>query len=193
MAHSLPSKTLGLTIILRMVNCCIIFITGPKNWASLPPAFQLVVLFQSSFVSVKLSLKSHFRFALNRTRCPTDTAMWRRNSLSLSSKLANVNSNPSIFLLLRSSPKSHHHGLLGRSNSTSPESTSAADPVNWAQSGPEVRYLGPRATSSSAFDLPSLAAASALKAKEVADLAKHYGRCYWELSKARLRLSILFI
>ncbi|KAI3444868.1 hypothetical protein Pfo_001533 [Paulownia fortunei] len=117
--------------------------------------------------------------------------MWRRNPLSLSSKLASPNSNPSLLLLLRSSLKSHHHGLLARSNSTSPESTSAADPVNWAQSGSQVPYLGPRATSTSAFDLPSLAAASAFKAKEVADLTKHYGRCYWELAKARLSMLVV--
>ncbi|KAK4414340.1 Protoheme IX farnesyltransferase, mitochondrial [Sesamum alatum] len=114
--------------------------------------------------------------------------MWRRNSLGLSSKLANPNSNPSLLLLLRSSPKSHHHGFLARSNSTGPESTSAADPVNWAQSGPEVPYFGPRP---SASEFPSLAAAAAVKAKEVADLAKHYGRCYWELSKARLSMLVV--
>ncbi|KAL0380001.1 UNVERIFIED_CONTAM: Protoheme IX farnesyltransferase, mitochondrial [Sesamum angustifolium] len=114
--------------------------------------------------------------------------MWRRNSLSLSSKLASPNSNPSLLLLLRSSPKSHHHGLLARSNSTSPESTSAADPVSWVQSGPEVPYFGPRP---SASDFPSLAAMAAVKAKEVADLAKHYGRCYWELSKARLSMLVV--
>ncbi|XP_011085084.1 protoheme IX farnesyltransferase, mitochondrial [Sesamum indicum] len=114
--------------------------------------------------------------------------MWRRNSLSLSSKLASPNSNPSLLLLLRSSPKSHHHGLLARSNSTSPESTSAADPVSWAQSGTGVPYFGPRP---SASDFPSLAAAAAVRAKEVADLAKHYGRCYWELSKARLSMLVV--
>lgn len=143
-----------------------------------------------AFVFIKLS---SFPIALNWTRCLTDSAMWRRNSLSLSSKLANHKSNPSVLLLLRSSLKSHHHGLVARSSSTSPESTSTADPVIWAQPGPEIRHIGPRATSASIFDFPSLAAASAFKAKEVAYLAKHYGRCYWELSKARLRLSILFI
>lgn len=118
--------------------------------------------------------------------------MWRRHSLTLSSKLARLNSNPSPFLLLRSSPKSHRHGPLARSNSTSPESTSAADPVTWSQSRPDVRYLGTGAACGSAVDLPAAAAASAsaVKGKEVAELVKHYGRCYWELSKARLRLLI---
>ncbi|KAK6140584.1 hypothetical protein DH2020_025667 [Rehmannia glutinosa] len=117
--------------------------------------------------------------------------MWRRNSLSLSSKLANPYSNPSLLLLFRSSLKSHHHGLLARSNSTSPVSTSAVDPVNWAQSGPATPFVGPRPTPVSAFGLTSLAAASAFKAKEVADLAKHYSRCYWELSKARLSMLVV--
>lgn len=116
--------------------------------------------------------------------------MWRRNSLSLSSRLVTHKSNPSL-LLLRSSPKPLHHGLVARSSSTSPESTSAADPVNWAQPGPEVRCLGPRAKSASTFEFPSLAAASAFKAKEVADMARHYGRCYWELSKARLSMLVV--
>ncbi|KAG8391423.1 hypothetical protein BUALT_Bualt01G0186300 [Buddleja alternifolia] len=115
--------------------------------------------------------------------------MWR-NSLSLYSKLVNPNSksNPSLFLLLRSKS---HHGLLARSNSTAPESTSAPDPVNWSQSAPEVASFGPNSTSVRVFDLPSLAAASAFKAKEVTDLAKHYGRCYWELSKARLSMLVV--
>ncbi|KAK4488583.1 hypothetical protein RD792_004349 [Penstemon davidsonii] len=106
--------------------------------------------------------------------------MWR-NSLSLSSKLTKPNSNPSHLFLLRSSPLQNHHGLLNRSNFTSPESTSTADPTNWAQSGPVVQSFVPHAT-------PSLAASSVLKAKELADVAKHYGRCYWELSKARLSI-----
>ncbi|GFQ07706.1 protoheme ix farnesyltransferase mitochondrial [Phtheirospermum japonicum] len=99
--------------------------------------------------------------------------MWRRNSLTLSSRLANPNSNPSL-PLLQSIPKSHHHGLLARSTFTSTESISAADPVN------RVPYIGPRATSASVFGMPSLAG-----------LAKHYSRCYWELSKARLSMLVV--
>lgn len=122
--------------------------------------------------------------------------MLTRNSLSLSSKLARLNSNPSSFLLLRSSPKAYCHGHLARSNSTIPESTTAADPVSWSQSGPDVRYLGTRVTCGSAVDLPAAtaavtASASVVKGKEVAELVKHYSRCYWELSKARLRLLVV--
>ncbi|KAL7120841.1 hypothetical protein ACP275_02G146900 [Erythranthe tilingii] len=117
--------------------------------------------------------------------------MWRRNSLSLSSKLAAPNSHLSLLLFPRSSPKFHHHGFLARSNFTSPESTSAADPVTWARAGAQIPYIGPRASPASAFDLPSAAAAAALKAKEAADLAKHYGQCYWELSKAKLSMLVV--
>ncbi|PIN12597.1 Heme A farnesyltransferase [Handroanthus impetiginosus] len=116
--------------------------------------------------------------------------MWR-HSRSLSSKLANPKSNPSLLLLLRSSAKSRHHGLLARSNSTRPESTSGADPVNWASSPPEVSYIGPRAGSATTSGLASLAAASGVKAKELTELTKHYGRCYWELSKARLSMLVV--
>ncbi|KAL6559282.1 Protoheme IX farnesyltransferase, mitochondrial [Orobanche gracilis] len=116
--------------------------------------------------------------------------MWRKKSLSLSSKLVNPTSNPYLILLLRSS-KFHHHGIRARSSFTCAESTSAADPINWAQSGPAVPNIGPSATSASVSSLPSLTAASALKAKEVAFLAKHYGRCYWELSKARLSMLVV--
>ncbi|KAL0425485.1 UNVERIFIED_CONTAM: Protoheme IX farnesyltransferase, mitochondrial [Sesamum radiatum] len=165
-----------------MSHSCIFITWADKHWASsLSPSRQLSALFSPSFP--ENYLLAFPRDSLSRTRSALDPAMWRRNSLSLSSKLASPNSNPSLLLLLRSSPKSHHHGLLARSNSTSPESTSAADPVSWVQSGPEVPYFGPRP---SASDFPSLAATAAVKAKEVADLAKHYGRCYWELSKARL-------
>ncbi|XP_057807560.1 protoheme IX farnesyltransferase, mitochondrial [Salvia miltiorrhiza] len=105
--------------------------------------------------------------------------MWRRNSLSL----ARLSSNPSPLLLLRTSPKSHRHGSLARSNSTSPDSASAADPVAWSQSGAHVRFIGTRATCGSAVDLPPATA--------VADLVKHYSRCYWELSKARLSMLVV--
>ncbi|KAL6493420.1 Protoheme IX farnesyltransferase, mitochondrial [Orobanche gracilis] len=116
--------------------------------------------------------------------------MWRKKSLGLSSKLANPTSNPYLILLLRSS-KFHHHGIRTRSSFTCAESISAADPINWAQSGHAVPNIGPSATAASVFSLPSLKAASSSKAKEVAYFAKHYGRCYWELSKARLSMLVV--
>jgi len=36
-------------------------------------------------------------------------------------------------------------------------------------------------------DLSSMAVGSVARVRQVADLARHYSRCYWELSKARLR------
>lgn len=72
--------------------------------------------------------------------------------------------------------------------STTPEST---DPVNWIQSGSATQSFESQVTSANAFDLSLLAAASILKAKEMADLTKHYGRCYWELSKARLSMLVV--
>lgn len=168
---------------------------GPNIGPYFITAFQLSTLSLSP-LRLRRIIFDHFRVELSQpnspSRCPSDPAMWRRNLLSLSSKLASPNSNLSLLLFIRSSPKSHHHGLLSRSNSTGSESVSAADPVNWVEPGPQVPFIGPRATSASAFHLSSLAAASAFKATEAAGLAKHYGRCYWELSKARLRLGILF-
>lgn len=114
--------------------------------------------------------------------------MWR-NSVSFSSKLvAKANSTSSQFLL-HNSPKPHHHVFLARSSSAGPPSTSAPEPSNWIQSESIVA----RATSASVPGFPSIAAASVLKAKEMAEVAKHYGQCYWELSKARLRLFFTFI
>ncbi|XP_073045293.1 protoheme IX farnesyltransferase, mitochondrial [Primulina eburnea] len=108
--------------------------------------------------------------------------MWR----SYSSKLAIL--RPSAQLFLGPSSESYHHGLMVRYFSTAPEST---DPVNWIQSGSAVQSFGSQVTSANAFDLSSLAAASILKAKEMADLSKRYGRCYWELSKARLSMLVV--
>ncbi|CAI9765108.1 unnamed protein product [Fraxinus pennsylvanica] len=115
--------------------------------------------------------------------------MWR-NSLSFSSKLSHYNSSYSVSLL-RTSPKPSYHGLLGRSSSTSPQSTSAGDTVKWSDAGPGIVNFGAHAASASTADVSSLAASSVLKAKDVADLAKHYGRCYWELSKARLSMLVV--
>lgn len=40
------------------------------------------------------------------------------------------------------------------------------------------------AAAAAAFDVSALASS---RARDAVDLARHYGRCYWELSKARLR------
>lgn len=48
------------------------------------------------------------------------------------------------------------------------------------------------ASSSSAAASLDLSSLASLKAKDAVDFARHYGRCYWELSKARLRLDFLW-
>lgn len=79
-----------------------------------------------------------------------------------------------------------HHGVVTRSTSTAagsgPESTEAAGSVKLGFSSGSP---GPSAVDLSSF----AAAASVLKSRDVVDFAKHYGRCYWELSKARLRFA----
>ncbi|CAA2985344.1 protoheme IX farnesyltransferase, mitochondrial [Olea europaea subsp. europaea] len=71
------------------------------------------------------------------------------------------------------------------------KSTSTVDTVKWSDAGPSIVNFGAHAASTRAADLSSLAASSVLKAKDLADLAKHYGRCYWELSKARLSMLVV--
>ncbi|CAH9085447.1 unnamed protein product [Cuscuta epithymum] len=114
--------------------------------------------------------------------------MWRRCSLSFSSKLVNTsNSNPSV-LVLRASLA--HHSLLIRPSSTAArsESTSQADSVKL---GLTSSTWDRNWSSTSAVNLTSLASASVFKSEDVLDYAKHYGRCYWELSKARLSMLVV--
>ncbi|EXB40722.1 Protoheme IX farnesyltransferase [Morus notabilis] len=53
--------------------------------------------------------------------------------------------------------------------------------------GPQTSN-GVRLVSAVSVDFPAMAAS---KVREAADLARHYGRCYWELSKARLSLLVV--
>ncbi|XP_016456516.2 protoheme IX farnesyltransferase, mitochondrial [Nicotiana tabacum] len=108
--------------------------------------------------------------------------MWR-NTVGFSSKLlaaSKASSSLRVPLL--------HHGVVTRSTSTAagsgPESTEAAGSVKLGFSS--------GSPGSSAVDLSSfVAAASVLKSRDVVDFAKHYGRCYWELSKARLSMLVV--
>ena len=85
--------------------------------------------------------------------------MWR-NSLSLYSKLGlSRNPNPNPAFLTSSSISSLH---------------AIVRPFSIASDG--ARALGSTINTTS------------LSARASVDLAHHYGRCYWELSKARLRL-----
>lgn len=105
--------------------------------------------------------------------------------MGFSSKLLTSKSSYSRLPLL-------HHGVASRSTSTAagsgPESTEAAGSVKVGFSSTEWVPNG-----SSAVDLSSFAAASVLKGRDVVDMAKHYGRCYSELSKARLRLGLFVV
>ncbi|KAL5569758.1 hypothetical protein UlMin_026333, partial [Ulmus minor] len=100
--------------------------------------------------------------------------MWR-NSRSFSSKLLfSHNTNG----LLRPHPPSRFHPNLSNSSSAPPLSESL-----------KLGFQGSNGIrAATAVDFSSLAAS---KAREAADLARHYGRCYYELSKARLSLLVV--
>lgn len=128
---------------------------------------------------------------------PKLSAMWRNSLNSFSSKLLAFSStkNPSFsnkppsLLLLRIYSPRVNYGFFERSNSTSAGSTTG-DTVKLGGiqiKDDRVRAFG---SSAAAVDPSSLAAFSS--AKEVVDLAKHYGQCYWELSKAKLRWFISY-
>ncbi|EPS59549.1 hypothetical protein M569_15256 [Genlisea aurea] len=112
--------------------------------------------------------------------------MWVRNAVTVSSKLVGGRGTNSLFRVCGFSPISHHRGGCFRANSTS----SAGDLVNWAQSGADAQFSGRRLTSSVSASFID-AADSSLKAKEILEMAKNYGRCYWELSKARLSMLVV--
>jgi hypothetical protein len=99
-------------------------------------------------------------------------AMWRRSSLSLSQTLTFSSSK-----LLQFQSYGAVRPLY--SSSSSPSSSSSA-PNSFDLGFPKPD--GTPAFSATALDLSSLASASA-------STARHYARCYWELSKARLRFS----
>ncbi|XP_030459013.1 protoheme IX farnesyltransferase, mitochondrial [Syzygium oleosum] len=124
--------------------------------------------------------------------------MWR-SSLSFSSARKLLSSSSS------SSSSSTHHSFY--SVATRPlQSLSAAAPPSHpnppvaATSGVGLigRADGVRGFASSspaavaaaaaAFDVSALASS---RARDAVDLARHYGRCYWELSKARLSLLVV--
>ncbi|PKI50418.1 hypothetical protein CRG98_029168 [Punica granatum] len=131
--------------------------------------------------------------------CPATTAaaaistMWRSSITSSSKKLFPPSFSSSAYpradevirpllscfqFLSTASPSS--------SIPTSQPPTSALDPLKLGL-GLGGKSDGVRAFASSsatAFDLSSLTSS---KARDAVDLARHYGRCYWELSKARLR------
>jgi hypothetical protein len=101
-------------------------------------------------------------------------AMWRRSSLSLSQTLTFSSSK-----LLQFQSYGAVRPLY--SSSSSPSSSSSA-PNSFDLGFPKPD--GTPAFSATALDLSSLASASA-------STARHYARCYWELSKARLSMLVV--
>ncbi|KAA8538649.1 hypothetical protein F0562_028157, partial [Nyssa sinensis] len=117
--------------------------------------------------------------------------MWR-NSLSFSSKLvASSNPNHPKSTLLLSGVFTVNYGFERSVSHSEFYSASASSPssADSLKSGfprlDRARSFG-FSSSAAVVEQSSLAAASASKARDVVDLARHYGRCYWELSKARL-------
>lgn len=88
---------------------------------------------------------------------------------------------------LLSSFNSYSHGLdrslLSRSRFYSTTTTGSVAPLN----------LKPDAIRSSGFSSASavIDAPAAVRARDMVDVARHYGRCYWELSKARLSILVV--
>uniref|UniRef100_A0A5B6YKZ9 Heme O synthase n=1 Tax=Davidia involucrata TaxID=16924 RepID=A0A5B6YKZ9_DAVIN len=121
--------------------------------------------------------------------------MWR-NSLSFSSKLVtSSNPNPKPTLLL-SGIFTVNYGFERSVSHSKFYSASASSP----SSDDSLKLGFPRldrtrafgfASSATVVEPSSLAAASVSKARDVVDLARHYGRCYWELSKARLSMLVV--
>ncbi|KAK2968493.1 hypothetical protein RJ640_027543 [Escallonia rubra] len=119
--------------------------------------------------------------------------MWN-NSLSFSSRIAAAasssahNQTPSLLLLRISAA---NHGFFRRSNSSGASSppSAVADAIKLGLRSPEhVRAFG---SSVAAIDPMSLGALSVAKARDAVESARFYGRCYWELSKARLSMLVV--
>ncbi|KAL6964898.1 Protoheme IX farnesyltransferase, mitochondrial [Sarracenia purpurea var. burkii] len=117
--------------------------------------------------------------------------MWR-SSLSVYSKLLASTNPKSKSTFLFSEISSSNYGFE-RSVSYSTSSTSPSSPDALKLGFPKLDRIRSSgfASSVATIDAPSLAGASASRAKDVADLALHYGWCYWELSKARLSMLVV--
>ncbi|XP_043695434.1 protoheme IX farnesyltransferase, mitochondrial [Telopea speciosissima] len=125
--------------------------------------------------------------------------MWR-NSASFSSKLLSVsNPTPSIHFSsnpLRSADIFSAYGVRTGLFQILLYSSSAGIPssVDSLKLGLEKsdggRAFG-SASSAMDFNTSNLASASVSKARDLAESIRHYGRCYWELSKARLSMLVV--
>ncbi|XP_059651712.1 protoheme IX farnesyltransferase, mitochondrial [Cornus florida] len=121
--------------------------------------------------------------------------MWR-NSLSFSSKLVtSSNANPRPTHLLSGIFTVNHvsERSVTQSRFYSASSPSSSDSLKLGFQRLDRTRAG--FASTAAFVEPSAAAAASVasvsKAKDIVDLARHYGRCYWELSKARLSMLVV--
>ncbi|CAL5331204.1 unnamed protein product [Camellia sinensis] len=121
-----------------------------------------------------------------------------RNSVSFSSKVltsSNPNSKstflfPGISTTYYGIERSLSHSQFYSTTATSPSSSSPDSlKLGFPKLDP-VRSSG-FTSSAAAIDASPLAAASVSRARDVVDLARHYGRCYWELSKARLSMLVV--
>ncbi|KAK9065467.1 hypothetical protein SSX86_014866 [Deinandra increscens subsp. villosa] len=117
--------------------------------------------------------------------------MWRRTtSLSHFTQIAtsssskfhrHLNIQPISLRLLQFSDADHGYGLITRSSSTAVEPASGA--AKLGISGLDrVPAIG---ASADVID------ATTLGARGVVDMARHYSRCYWELSKAKLSMLVV--
>ncbi|MFS8023010.1 putative UbiA prenyltransferase family [Helianthus anomalus] len=113
--------------------------------------------------------------------------MWRRrNTLSQFTQLAsskfhshlNIIIQPTSLRLFQISDTHNRYGLITRSSTTAVESSSGSAKLGFSGLDP-VRAIG------STVDTTSLGA------RGFADVARHYGRCYWELSKAKLSMLVV--
>ncbi|KAK4265681.1 hypothetical protein QN277_026698 [Acacia crassicarpa] len=119
-----------------------------------------------------------------------------RSSLGFYSKLLRYSSrnlNPPSFStdgVVRLSLLSHSLHL--HSSSSLPDSNSSLDSLKLGLAKFDgVPAVSASSSSTGAVDLTSFASASASKAREIVDLTRHYSRCYWELSKARLSMLVV--
>ncbi|KAJ7979157.1 protoheme IX farnesyltransferase, mitochondrial-like [Quillaja saponaria] len=123
--------------------------------------------------------------------------MWR-NSITLSSKLLLSSRNPkplaypSVYSgdgVLRTVLLSHSQKLYSSSSISS--SNSSADSLKLGFQKFDGFRAFSASSSTSVVGPSSLVTASASKAGELVDLARHYGRCYWELSKGPLSMLVV--
>ncbi|CAL5381075.1 unnamed protein product [Camellia sinensis] len=129
--------------------------------------------------------------------CKSANLNMLRNSVSFSSKLltsSNPNSKstflfPGISTTYYGIERSLSHSQFYSTTATSPSSSPDSLKLGFPKLDP-VRSSG-FASFAAAIDASPLAAASVSRARDVVDLARHYGRCYWELSKGRLSMLVV--